>query len=203
MDEIGVGIVGAGVRGVYCLGQAIVALEGSSELVVSGVHDIVEPRAHEGAEYLNRLYAESGSVRRARVYETFRDMLDDDSCRIILITNFTNQHRPYAVAALEAGKKVYLDKPIAVTRDDATEIVRSARGNPLIMGFTRRYERSWIKAKELVDSGAIGPLQMMEISSIIPYSRYLQTWHRRRELSGGSINDKCSHHFDVFNWMAG
>ena len=44
---------------------------------------------------------------------------------------------------------------------------------------------------------------MMEIQSVIPYSRYLQTWHRKKELSGGSLNDKCSHHFDVFNWMTG
>jgi predicted dehydrogenase len=71
------------------------------------------------------------------------------------------------------------------------------------MGFTRRYEKSWVKAKELVDEGAIGRLQMMQINSVVPYSRYLQTWHRRKERSGGSLNDKCSHYFDVFNWMAG
>lgn len=203
MGAIGVGIIGAGVRGVYCLGQAIAVLGEETGLTVSGVFDIVGQRSVEAKRYLEGVYAETGRSTQVRVYGSFREMLDDESCRIILVTNFTNQHRSYTVEALAAGKKVYLDKPISVTREDAQAIVAAARGNPLIMGFTRRYEKSWIKAKNLLDSGVIGPLQMMEINSVIPYSRYLQTWHRRKELSGGAINDKNSHHFDVFNWMAG
>lgn len=203
MEEIGVGIIGAGVRGVYCLGQAIVMLSGETNLFVSGVHDILKDRAEEARQYLEKLYSDRGQNRKIRVHQTYREMLEDEGCRIVLVTNFTSQHRASAVEALAAGKKVYLDKPISVTREDALQIVDAARENPLIMGFTRRYEKSWIKAKDLLDSGIIGPLQMMQINSVIPYHRYLQTWHRRRELSGGALNDKSSHHFDVFNWMAG
>lgn len=203
MEEVGVGIIGAGVRGVYCLGQAIAKLPEQTGLTVTGIFDIIRQRSVESKHYLEKLYSEQGITKTIRVYETFQQMLDDQSCRIVLVTNFTNQHRSYAVEALAASKKVYLDKPISVTLDNASAIVDAAQNNPLIMGFTRRYEKSWIKAKELLDSGVIGPLQMMELNSVIPYSRYLQTWHRRKELSGGAINDKSSHHFDVFNWMAG
>lgn len=203
MREIGIGIVGAGVRGVYCLAEAAVALTEETGLVVSGVYDLIQKRSAEAKKHLEELYAKRGSARRVRAYAGYDEMLDDGECEIILITNFTNQHRNYAIKALNAGKKVYLDKPISVTREDAEAIVASARDNPLIMGFTRRYEKSWIKAKELLESGVIGKLQMMEITSVIPYSRYLQTWHRRRRWSGGALNDKSSHHFDAFNWMAG
>jgi predicted dehydrogenase len=182
MEEIGVGIIGAGVRGVYCLGQAIVMLSGETKLFVSGVHDILKDRAEEARQYLEKLYSDRGQNRKIRVHQTYREMLEDEGCRIVLVTNFTSQHRASAVEALAAGKKVYLDKPISVTRQDALQIVDAARENPLIMGFTRRYEKSWIKAKDLLDSGIIGPLQMMQINSVIPYHRYLQTWHRRREL---------------------
>ncbi len=203
MKEIGIGIIGAGVRGVYCLGEAIAALHDETDLVVTGVLDTVRQRSFEAQKFLENLYSEKNQNRTVRVYNTYEDMLTDDACRIVLVTSFTNQHRAHAVEALARGKKVYLDKPISVTLEDAAEIVEAARNNPLIMGFTRRYEKSWVKAKELLDSGMVGPLQMVKIDSVIPYSRYLQTWHRKKELSGGALNDKSSHHFDVFNWVTG
>lgn len=203
MDDVGIGIIGAGVRGVYCLGQAIAKLYDETHLFVTGVYDAITARGEEARDYLEQVYSEERIAREVRVYSDYQQMLDDDACRIVVVTSFTNSHREHVVAAIDAGKEVYLDKPIAVTISDASEIVRAAEAGPLVMGFTRRYENAWIRAKQLLDGGAIGPLQMMQLNSIIPYSRYLQTWHRRRELSGGALNDKCSHHFDVFNWMSG
>ncbi len=203
MEKIGVGIVGAGDRGIYCMGESIVALTRETGLTVRGIFDIIPERSYEAKEHLENLYAEESIDQKVRVYGEFEAILADPGCHMVLVTNHTNQHRSHAVAALEAGKKVYLDKPISVTREDADRIVEAARKNPLIMGFTRRYEKSWVTTKRLLESGAIGTLQMMEITSIIPYHRYLQTWHRKRAQSGGAINDKNSHHFDVFNWMAG
>ena len=201
------GIIGAGVRGVYCLGQAIVELYRETGLIVTALYDVLRQRSEEAQRYLEGLYKEagiSGGLDGAiRIYENHDDLLNDQRCQIILITNYTNRHRDAAVKALGMGKKVYLDKPIAVTLEDGEAIVKASSANPLIMGFTRRYEKSWIKAKELLDSGVIGPLQLLQINSVIPYTRYLQTWHRKRALSGGTLNDKSSHHFDVFNWMTG
>lgn len=203
LEEIGVGIIGAGVRGVFCLGQSIAMLREQTGLVVTGVCDIIKQRATEGAQYLEGLYGEHGDARSIAVYDNYQDLLADKKVRIVLVTSFTNEHRLHTIDALAHGKTVYLDKPVAVSRDDATAIRDAARTQPVLMGFTRRYEKSWVKAKELLDGDAIGPLQMMQINSVVPYSRYLQTWHRKKERSGGSLNDKCSHHFDVFNWMAG
>jgi predicted dehydrogenase len=69
------------------------------------------------------------------------------------------------------------------------------------MGFTRRYEAVWLKAYSLLKEGAIGDLVMLQVRNIIPYHRYLTAWWRRREWSGGALNDKGSHIFDVFNWF--
>jgi predicted dehydrogenase len=204
MQRTGVGIIGAGIRGIYCLGQAFTELAMESELIVTAVYDTIPRRSEEAREFLESRYREEGVDQRLTIFSDSRELIDSPECGLILITSHTGQHREAAVYALASGKKVYLDKPIAVTMEDALAITdeESRSSNPLIMGFTRRYELTWIKAKELLDSGVIGDLQMMEIQSVIPYTRYLQTWHRKRELSGGSLNDKCSHHFDVFNWMA-
>ena len=45
-------------------------------------------------------------------------------------------------------------------------------------------------------------MAMMQIRTVVPYHVYFHTWHRRRAWSGGALNDKSSHHFDVFNWFA-
>ena len=203
MTEIGAGIIGAGVRGIYCLGEAMVTLYKETGIVIRGIYDIVETRSYESKKYIENLYSKMGVTKSITIYSSYEEMINSEECSIIIITNHTNNHRDPAVTALKKRKKVYLDKPIAVTLEDARAIVEAEKNNPLIMGFTRRYENTWIKAKALLDSGVIGKLQMMEINSVIPYQRYLQTWHRKRALSGGSINDKNSHHFDVFNWMAG
>jgi predicted dehydrogenase len=205
MGQLGVGIIGAGVRGVYCLGLAFTELVHETDFRVVGLFDSNPQRVVEAKLYLENRYEIEGTKQQIHPFKNAIDLIDSPLCDLIIITSHTNQHREAAVYALKSGKKVYLDKPIAVTIDDGIAIIEQERksNNSLIMGFTRRYEQSWIKAKELLDSGAIGVLQLMEIQSVIPYSRYLQTWHRKRKYSGGSLNDKCSHHFDVFNWMAG
>jgi predicted dehydrogenase len=203
MEGVGIGIIGAGVRGGYTLGRAIVSLYDETRLYIAGICDVLPARSQEASQFLDHCYDESNLSHTVAVFDTYEMMLDDPACEIIFITSFTNSHQEHVLKAVEKGKLVYLDKPIAVTAVDAEEIARVSETNPLIMGFTRRYEKSWVKAKELLDSGIIGDLQMVSINSVIPYSRYLQTWHRRRELSGGALNDKCSHHFDVFNWLTG
>jgi len=72
-----------------------------------------------------------------------------------------------------------------------------------MMGFTRRYERPWIESARIARDGRIGTPRMVLLRSVIPYARYLQLWHRNAARSGGALNDKGSHHFDVLNWIAG
>ncbi|NBC29190.1 MAG: Gfo/Idh/MocA family oxidoreductase, partial [Spirochaetes bacterium] len=143
--------------------------------------------------------------RRIKKYTDYRLLVDDPDIDLILVTTPTYFHREPCEYALRSGKKVYLDKPIAVTTEDSEALVNTVRGtgNALMMGFTRRYERSWGRASDLVREGRIGRMAMMQIRSVIPYTRYYHTWHRRNAWSGGALNDKSSHHFDVFNWFAG
>ncbi len=199
----GVGICGAGERGVYVLGRRMEESIGEVGLEIRGVYDRNPYRAEESREYLAGIRGRD--LSEITVHQTLEEMLADPQIDIVLVTSYTAAHREQTQAALTAGKLVYLDKPISATFDDAMAISRAEResGSSIIMGFTRRYEPAWRTAFELVESGAIGDLQMILLRSIIPYARYLQRWHRFTELSGGAFNDKCSHHFDVFRWFAG
>jgi len=203
-DIIQVGIIGCGARGLHHIGFNMVDSSEETGLLIVGVSNRSKESSDYAATELEKRYASIGSGVQVTRFETYRDMVADSSIDLIIITSHTDAHAEHAVAALESGKKVYLDKPISVTLEDGRIIAEAERrtGNRLLMGFTRRYEDSWVKMKELLDGGAVGSLQMILLRSIIPYSRYLQGWHRRREWSGGPLNDKCSHHFDVFRWMA-
>jgi len=171
--------------------------------IVAVANRSFESSDHAASE-LEKRYAEIGTKTSIARCATYREIVDNPDIDLIIVTSHTDAHAEHAVAALESGKKVYLDKPISVTLEDGQLIAEAEKrtGNRLLMGFTRRYEDSWLKMKELLDAGAVGSLQMILLRSIIPYSRYLQGWHRKREWSGGPLNDKCSHHFDVFRWMA-
>lgn len=201
--EFGVAIVGAGERGIYVVGVQLAALYRELRLRVVGVQDVLPQRAQLGADYLTQVYAEGGDDCQVGVYDSLNAALADPAVDLVIVTTHTNEHLEPTVRALEAGKKVYLDKPISVSLSDALAIhaAEQKHKSPIIMGFTRRYETPWVELARLLNAGTIGTLQMMLLRSVIPYSRYLQRWHRQQSLSGGALNDKCSHHFDVLNWF--
>lgn len=201
--SIGVGICGAGERGVYVLGARIEESFKDTGLYIRGVFDINVERARESQAYLADIRGQH--LDSIQIYDNLEAMLSDESVEIVLVTSYTSAHRDQAIAAMRAGKRVYLDKPISATLEDAIDIsrVQKETGSPIIMGFTRRYEPGWRKVHDRVAAGDIGPVQMILLRSVIPYARYFQRWHRFEELSGGALNDKCSHHFDVFRWITG
>ena len=203
--EIGVGIIGAGLRGALVLGGRIAELRKETGFRLRALCDKSSQRMREVSVYLQLENAKRGLPRKIKKYTDYRDLVDDPAVDLVLVTTPTYLHREPCEYALASTKKVYLDKPIAVTLEDSQAITDTVRetGNPLMMGFTRRYERVWRRAYELVREGRIGRLMMMQLRSVIPYTRYYHLWHRRNARSGGALNDKSSHHFDVFNWFAG
>ncbi len=203
-QTVKIGIIGAGERGVYTLGARMAERVHHEAFVVTALADINPQRLQEGKQFLEQKYRESGWNVDIKTYEDFNQLIKDPDVELIMITSYTSKHIESALPALRSKKRVYLDKPIATRIEDSYRIIQveKEQQNPLIMGFTRRYETAWRRAYELVQSGSIGELQMILLRSVIPYSRYLQRWHRNHELSGGALNDKASHHFDVFNWFS-
>lgn len=197
-------VIGAGERGVYVLGARAVELAAETDIVIRVLCDTNEARAAEGKAFLEERYRAAGHDIRIEVETDFRRVIAREDIDTVFVTTYTAEHREPTVAALDAGKQVYLDKPMATTLEDAEAIMQAeARaGRPVIMGFTRRYEPTWRRAVELLRDGAIGELETVLLRSVIPYARYLQRWHRRQDRSGGALNDKVSHYFDALNWIA-
>jgi predicted dehydrogenase len=205
LKPINVGIIGAGYRGVNTLAERIVEVSGETGLRVTALCDTRADRVVECQAHLGSLFAERGISVEIKGMSDPDELIQDPDVDLVMVTTPQSAHRVPVVGALESGKRVYCDKPIAHTLEDAVAIIEAERrtGNEMILGFTRRYEAPWRKAFDLVKEGVIGDLHMMQIRDIIPFHTYFHRWHRRKEWSGEAINDKSSHHMDVFNWFAG
>ena len=201
---IGVGIIGAGFRGINTLGGRIVETAAETGFRIRALCDIWPERLSEAHKRLVTQYKHHDIVASISLYADYEDLIADPNIDLVMVTTPQYAHREPALAVLKTGKKLYLDKPIAHTLADAQAIMdaEAQATSPMILGFTRRYEAPWRKAFDLLQAGRIGRLHLIQIRAIIPYHRYFQRWHRRREWSGGALNDKSSHHMDVFNWFA-
>ena len=201
---IGVGVIGLGMRGLQCLGRHIASLAGETGFRITALCDRSPERLIEARDLLQLIYSDQDIPFEPSLYPQGQDLIAAPEVQLVLITTPTDTHRTFAVPALQSGKHVYCDKPLAQNAAESVAIVEAeaAAGNPLIMGFTRRYEVAWRRAYSLLQEGAIGRLTMIQVRDVIPYHRYLTAWWRRRAWSGGALNDKGCHLFDVLNWFA-
>ena len=140
-------------------------------------------------------------VRCERWSNDPEDALNDASIDAIVIASSTDSHAPLIIGAAEADKQIFCEKPIALdleATDRALDAVERA-GVSLQMGFQRRFDKAYAKAKQLIDDGALGRIEMtrdaMRDPSPAPRA-YLET-------SGGLFRDMTIHNFDCVRWLMG
>lgn len=157
------------------------------------------------ASFLSKYQEQHGVSPQMALYENYVDLIADPDVQLVLVVTPPYAHEEPAVAALHAGKRIFLDKPIAPNLSAALNIRAAEResGNPLVMGFTRRFEQKWLDTADLVQSGIIGDVKMLLHRAVVPYHNIFQSYMRRLEWSGGALAGKISHLFDVLNWFSG
>ncbi len=113
-------------------------------------------------------------------------------------------HAEAAVAALAAGKHLYLEKPLATEPADAERVVRAWRAARTVamMGFNYRANALVEAARAHIGSGRIG--EVLGASTVFTAAqRELPEWKRRRVSGGGALLDKASHEVDVIHCLLG
>jgi predicted dehydrogenase len=203
-DRLGVGIIGTGRRG-YELGACIVDLYHETNLELRALCNRTRVRMEEAGSSLLARYEQRFRVTPSiSLHQEYEDLIADPAVDLVLVVTPTYAHEAPAVAALHAGKRVFLDKPMAQNLTGAVHIreAEKASKNPLVMGFTRRFEEKWLTVFDIVQKGTIGEVKMMLHRAIVPYHNIFQSYMRRIEWSGGALAEKVSHLFDVANWFA-
>ena len=129
------------------------------------------------------------------------DLLKDPSIKAIVICSSTDTHADYVVAAAEAKKHIFCEKPVDVNAakvKKALEAVKKA-GVKLQVGFNRRFDHNFARIREYTLAGKIGNVQLVKISSrdpAPPPPEYVA-------VSGGIFLDMMIHDFDMARFQAG
>ena len=142
----------------------------------------------------------------------WHDVVNDPEIDLICICTPNNAHADIAVAALEAGKHVWCEKPIAATTEDAkrmADAAEKAKNNGIIAmcGYQYRRVPAIDQARKFIDEGAIGKLlnircQYLQSWSADPHSPL--SWRFVKETAGaGTLGDIASHVIDIAQYMGG
>ncbi len=134
-------------------------------------------------------------------YESLTDAIKKEDFDAVFITTPTFTHCPLAVEAAEAGKHVFCEKPMSLTLREADEMIAAARRNnvKLQIGFMRRFDPEFRKAKSLIDEGIIG--KPVLVKSVGRGPGLPPRWALDPKTGLGMVAEVNSHDFDTLRWF--
>jgi myo-inositol 2-dehydrogenase/D-chiro-inositol 1-dehydrogenase len=208
-SAVTVGLIGAGSRGTYVTG--LVAKNTPARVVA--ICDVVDGKSEKAATAIG--------VENPQIYKDYHQLLASDVNAVIIATPVF-LHAEHFEAAVKAGKHIYIEKPASADVEGCKRIMRAAdaadRKLHITFGFQRRYGQVYRKAKQLADSGALGPIRLghahfiksegawMEAEKLPPPKTQMEkiaAWHGWKDLSGDLIVENNVHSIDVLNWFLG
>jgi len=182
------GVIGAGRIGKIHAENLATRIPG---VMVTAIADLNLKAAQELAEKLHVEYT----------YSDYRKIIEDKTIDAVAICSSTDTHADLIIAAANAGKHVFCEKPVdhSLERIDKAIDAVSKAGVQCQIGFNRRFDPNFKKLRELVQTGKIGNLHILRITSrdpAPPPAEYVK-------LSGGMFLDMTIHDFDMARYLSG
>ncbi|AYA39643.1 Gfo/Idh/MocA family oxidoreductase [Xenorhabdus nematophila] len=159
-------------------------------------------------------YLAENFARRHRVpkwYTNAESLVNDPDVEAVYIATPPSTHKEYTILAANAGKPVYVEKPMALTFQECNEMISVCRTQnvPLFVAYYRRALPKFIKIKELIEHGKIGTPRIVncmlfrEIESCYTNPHDLP-WLVKPEISGGGLFvDLACHTIDILDFLLG
>ncbi|MCD6545603.1 MAG: inositol 2-dehydrogenase [Thermotogae bacterium] len=186
MEKLGIGIIGAGRIGRI---HAINLYRFFPEVEIVGIADID----------LDRAMQLSREIDNKKVFDDPTALINHPDVHAILICSSTDTHTDLIIKAAKAGKDIFCEKPIALDIeliDEALSAVEESNVK-LFVGFNRRFDPNFKKARELVLSGKIGKPHILKITSRDPEPPPIEYV----KVSGGIFADMTIHDFDMARYL--
>ena len=144
-------------------------------------------------------------------YSNASELINDPEVDAVYIATPPDSHASYAIEVMRAGKPVYVEKPMARNFAECVEMLKVSKetGMPIWVAYYRRTLPAFLKAKELIETGAIGKPLVVNIKLYKQAQERNQTkekmhWHVFPEISGGGyFFDLASHQFDYLDFIFG
>ena len=140
-----------------------------------------------------------------RWYDSVSDLLGDPEVNAVYIATPPRFHLEHTLAALAAGKDVYLEKPMAMSADECRQIMKAEEKskNKLALAHYRRALPAFTRIRELIEDGTLGTVRLAELNFFLPESNNLipdngDNWRVNPAISGGGLfHDLSPHMFDL------
>ncbi|MBZ4665894.1 Gfo/Idh/MocA family oxidoreductase [Mahella sp.] len=193
MEKVKVGIIGVG--GI-ANGKHMPSLSALSNVEMVAFCDLIEERALEGAKKYG--------VPGAKVFTDYKDLLAMDDIDVVHVCTPNNAHAPITIAALEAGKHVMCEKPMAKNSDEARAMLEAAKrtGKKLTIGYQNRFRSDSLYLKKMCENGELGDIYFAKALAI--RRRAVPTWGvflDEEKQGGGPLIDIGTHSLDLTLWM--
>jgi 1,5-anhydro-D-fructose reductase (1,5-anhydro-D-mannitol-forming) len=140
------------------------------------------------------------------IYTHLSDLLADKTIDAVYVATPPHLHREQTVAAAAAGKHVLCEKPLALTAQEASDMIKAcaAGGVRLMVCHYQRFNTRHRRIKALLDEGAIGKVTGIQITFSGQYPPKPGDWHRNRSISGGGpLMDVGTHCLDLLMYLCG
>jgi len=198
MEQIRWGIIGCGDVTEVKSGPALQKIAGS---------ELVAVMRRDGEKAKD--YADRHEV--AKWYDDADKLIHDPDVNAVYIATPPSSHAEYTIKALQAGKPVYVEKPMALNYQECQQMNETAKaaGLPLFVAYYRRALPNFLKVKELVEAGAIGEVRFVSVTlTSPPHEGDLAPdglgWRVKPGIAGsGYFFDLGSHQLDFLDYVFG
>jgi predicted dehydrogenase len=168
------------------------------------VYGIYDSQSHsmDVAEENFKLYSDNGLLR----YPSLNAACNDSDVDAIIICTPNYTHFEVLSVAMESGKPIFLEKPMATSLEDARRIVQAGDIYPsfIQIGLQYRYKSQYVEAfYEALQRESIGAIKTISLSEYRPpFLDKVGQWNKFSEKTGGTLVEKCCHYFDLMNIIA-
>ena len=193
MKKLKIGIIGCGFIGV---GKHLTTIAKQPDAEVVAFCDIDLGKAKQAAEK----FGGSGVL----VCEDFKEVIARDDLDVVHVCTPNNSHAEITVAALESGKHVMCEKPMAISSADAGKMLEAAKrsGKKLTIGYQNRFRKDSLFMKSLCEDGKLGEIYYAK--ALATRRRMVPTWGvfmDKEKQGGGPLIDIATHALDMTLWM--
>lgn len=149
-------------------------------------------------------HLQSEHRRPPNPYADLARMLDAEALDLVMIGSPNHLHNEQLRLALEAGVKVFCEKPVVISEEQTfavLDLLRRHGAERVLVGFVLRYAPLYVDLLRLADDGVLGDIVSLEASEHIEPAHgayFFRDWRRLTELSGGYLLEKCCHDLDLY-----
>lgn len=195
MNELGIGVVGCGFVGYGAHLPSFREIAGARLIAIADRDE--KRRAKAAAKH-----------RVETAYEDYRELVQDSRVDAVVVALPTPLHVPAALAAIEAGKHVVCEMPLASSLKEADQLIEAANNARVVLmpSLTFRFASHYVRVKQMIREGAIGPPTSVLYRELIPASDLASQWPAdswmwQIEKSGGPLFTLSVWSIDLIRWL--